>query len=376
MVRDLDMSVDDTCQLPLTVMIAQPSSEQSSLQKKVRVHTRRILQEARSREEVCLTSAKLDEPDSNWLNINNSYNNAQVHRQGVFINPTLVDPFGLTLIEWACGYYQGIVDVLLKLLVDKNLWFECRKNGLKNTPRFSCIDEPMSDSLRDLEDFSLKFYVDGDFKLNGKPVGHANHYHSGRRQGLFVITTDFYDSNGDCTERLPIIIKNVMKSTSSEIDALVCNSGSEIYYPWRDLIADFEYEAHMEYQWPGENVRLVVTSLAREDEGAEDDIVEYAGVCSTKCHSYGDADERLLLQPCLYTCYIKVECGTLICIKGPSTKDTYYEDLLVGLHKTIILGGLVEYGSEKLLHSLNIIFVKEGYEVLDTSTLSSTIVIK
>ena len=206
----------------------------------------------------------------------------------------------------------------------------------------------MSDSLRDLEDLSLKFSVDGDFKLNGEldaatrqkeliealtrmasSNGNSSvSYHSGRRQGLFVIAADCYDSNGDCTERLPAIIKNVMKSTSSglgrigfvlltglslqeileklrccqvnleEIDALVCNSGSEIYYPWRDLIADLEYEAHVEYRWPGENVRSVVTRLAQGEGGAEDDIVEYAGVCSTRCYSYGvkpGAKVRLLL---------------------------------------------------------------------------------
>ena len=204
------------------------------------------------------------------------------------------------------------------------------------------------DSLRDLEDLSLKFSVDGDFKLNGEldaatrqkeliealtrmasSNGNSSvSYHSGRRQGLFVIAADCYDSNGDCTERLPAIIKNVMKSTSSglnligfvlltglslqeileklrccqvnleEIDALVCNSGIEIYYPWRDLIADLEYEAHVENRWPGESVRSVVTRLAQGEGGAEDDIVEYAGVCSTRCYSYGvkpGAKVRLLL---------------------------------------------------------------------------------
>lgn len=38
--------------------------------------------------------------------------------------------------------------------------------------------------------------------------------------------------------------------------------------------------------------------------------------------------------------------------------DTDYEDLLVGLHKTIILEGSVEYGSEKLVRS-NESFKKE-----------------
>ncbi|KAJ9676351.1 hypothetical protein PVL29_025058 [Vitis rotundifolia] len=453
--------------------------------------------------------------------------------KGVFINPALVEPFGLTLIE-AAAYglpvvatknggpvdiikalnngllvdphdQKGIADALLKLLADKNLWFECRKNGLKNIHRFSwpehcrnylshvehcrnrhpnthlgiipSIEEPMSDSLRDLEDLSLKFSVDGDFKLNGEldaatrqkeliealtrmasSNGNSSvSYHSGRRQGLFVIAADCYDNNGDCTERLPAIIKNVMKSTSSglnrigfvlltglslqeileklrccqvnleEIDALVCNSGSEIYYPWRDLIADLEYEAHVEYRWPGENVRSVVTRLARGEGGAEDDIVEYEGVCSTRCYSYGvkpgaktrriddlrqrmrmrgfrcnlvytHATSRLNVVPLFASRaqalrYLSVRWGIdlskMVVFVGEKG-DTDYEDLLVGLHKTIILRGLVEYGSEKLLRneesfkredmipqdSPNIAFVEEGYEALDISAALLTVGIK
>uniref|UniRef100_F6GY92 Uncharacterized protein n=1 Tax=Vitis vinifera TaxID=29760 RepID=F6GY92_VITVI len=71
-------------------------------------------------------------------------------------------------------------------------------------------------------------------------------------------------------------------------------------------------------------------------------------------------------------------------------RDTDYEDLLVGLHKTIILRGLVEYGSEKLLRhedsfkredmipqdSPNIAFEEEGYEALDISAALLTLRIK
>ena len=71
-------------------------------------------------------------------------------------------------------------------------------------------------------------------------------------------------------------------------------------------------------------------------------------------------------------------------------RDTDYEDLLVGLHKTIILRGLVEYGSEKLLchkdsferedmipqDSPNIAFEEEGYDALDISAALLTLRIK
>lgn len=85
--------------------------------------------------------------------------------KGVFINPALVEPFGLTLIEAAAHGLPmvatkngGPVDIkqtlnngllvdphndkeiaaaLYKLVADKNLWAECRQNGLKNIHLYS-----------------------------------------------------------------------------------------------------------------------------------------------------------------------------------------------------------------------------------------------
>ncbi|KAL8216213.1 hypothetical protein R6Q57_023050 [Mikania cordata] len=66
--------------------------------------------------------------------------------------------------------------------------------------------------------------------------------------------------------------------------------------------------------------------------------------------------------------------------------DTDYEDLLVGIHKTVILKDSVKYGSEKLLRgeesfkkedmvpieSSNIV-ISEGYEVHDISAALKTL---
>lgn len=65
--------------------------------------------------------------------------------------------------------------------------------------------------------------------------------------------------------------------------------------------------------------------------------------------------------------------------------DTDYEDLLVGLHKTVILGGCAEYACEMLRSedslkredlvpkdSPNIAFA-EGYEAQDISTALETL---
>lgn len=246
------------------------------------------------------------------------------------------------------------------------MWSECRKNGLKNIHRFSWPEhcrnylshvehsrnrhpnshleimtipgEPLSDSLRDVEDFSLRFSMEGDLKLNAELDavtrqknlieaitqkasfnGNASVTHSpGRRQMLFVIAADCYDSDGNTTETFQAIIKNVMKAAGlslglgrvgfilvtgsslgetmeairrctvniEDFDAIVCNSGSELYFPWRDMVADGDYEAHVEYRWPGENVRSVVPRVARAEDGAEDDIVGFVDASSSRCQSY------------------------------------------------------------------------------------------
>lgn len=416
--------------------------------------------------------------------------------KGVFINPALVEPFGLTLIE-AAAYGLPIVatknggpvdivkaltngllvdphdenaisEALLKLVADKNLWNECRKNGLKNIHKFSwpehcrnylsyidhcrkrhptarlemiqsTSEEPMSDSLRDVEDLSLKFSVDGgDFKFNvdildpvtrqkemietlsrmaiTKSVSGAT-YCPGRRHGLFVIAADCYDINGSCTENLSTIIKNVMEATTSErsrnmgyllltgmslqeimrvlqhskvnveeFDALVCNSGSELYFPWKNLVADVDYEAHLDYRWPGENIRSMAGRLAITEGGTEDDITEHVSVRSSRCFSYivkpgaktrrieqvrqrmrmrgfrchpvyTHAKTRLNVLPLFASRaqslrYLSVRWGvelsnmvTFVGEKG----DTDYEDLIIGLHKTVVLEEMAEYGSEELL---------------------------
>lgn len=164
-------------------------------------------------------------------------------------NGLLIDPHDQKAIE----------DALLKLVADKNLWLGCRKNGLKNIHCLSWTEhcrnylshvqrcrichpanslevmkptpeEPMSESLRDVEDLSLKFSMDVDFKANGElDLARRQHelveilsreansiskpivsYCPGRRQVLYVVATDCYNSNGSPTETLSLTVKNIM----------------------------------------------------------------------------------------------------------------------------------------------------------------------
>ncbi|XP_024031594.1 probable sucrose-phosphate synthase 4 isoform X1 [Morus notabilis] len=423
--------------------------------------------------------------------------------KGVFINPALVEPFGLTLIE-AAAYglpvvatknggpvdilktlnngllvdphdQKAIEDALLKLVAGKNLWLDCRKNGLKNIHRFSWTEhcrnylshvehcrnrhpttrleimpipeEPMSDSLKDVEDLSLRFSVElGDFnksnidqlmdattrqkelidaitksRISSNSKASGATFSPGRRQRLFVIATDCYGANGDFAPSLQPVITTVMKAASSlslgvgriglvlvtgstlaetvealkrsqvnveELDALACRSGSEMYYPWMDLVSDADYESHIEYRWPGETLRSAVARLARAEGAAEDDIHECAGATSNRCYSYDvkpgskirriddlrqrlrmrgfrcnlvytRAASRLNVVP-LYASRIQalrylsvrwgIELSKMVVFTG-ERGDTDNEDLLAGLQKTLILKGSVEFGSEKLIRS-------------------------
>ncbi|KAL5993241.1 sporulation-specific protein 4 [Asimina triloba] len=466
--------------------------------------------------------------------------------KGVFINPALVEPFGLTLIElmyvrlsWQAAAYglpivatknggpvdiikalnngvlidphdqKAISDALLKLVADKGLWLDCRKHGLKNIHRFSwpehcrnylshvqhCrsrhptagldiappAEEPMSDSLRDVEDLSIPFSIDADVKVNGEldaaarqkavldaltrrrqrpensaaVYGGEVEYGPGRRQRLFAIAADCYDADGKvAAEELRTVFEKVMEagrrsgdgrtgfvlSTGStlaealealrschvavdDLDALICGSGSELYYPWRDLAADVDYGTHVEYRWPGESVRSVVQRLAKLDDGAEDDLVVEDEACTSRCYAYSvkpqakvrridnvrqrlrmrgfrcnlvytRAGTRLNVLPLFASReqavrYLSIRWGIdlshMVRFVGDKG-DTDQEDMLVGLAKTVVIKGSVSCGSDGLsrgedsykkgdvvpTENPNMVLVEEGFTSDDlTAALES-----
>ncbi|CAH9126731.1 unnamed protein product [Cuscuta epithymum] len=380
---------------------------------------------------------------------------------------------------------QGISDALLKLVVDKALWLECRKNGLKNISRFSwpdhCLnylshvehcrkrhpanflevivpatEEPMTESLCGVEDFSLNFSIDADLKLN-RDVDMDNRkqelinvltrkqslnpklsisYFPGRRQALYVVAVDCYDNMGNASEILSLIINNVNQIRGSkssqtglvlmtgmslhemkeaiknsqanleDFDAIACNSGSEMYYPWRDMVLDEDYEMHIEYRWPCENVKSVMTRLAKVDaSGTDSDDMTCISPSSSRCYTYiikagtktrrvNDLRQRLRMRGfrcnTVYTHaglrlnviplyasrsqairYLSIRWGidlSRITVFVGESGDTDYADLLMGLHKIIILQDCVECGSHKLLHDEDSIKWKDVTSQNNTTT--------
>ncbi|KAL3694388.1 hypothetical protein R1sor_008039 [Riccia sorocarpa] len=230
--------------------------------------------------------------------------------KGVFVNPALAEPFGLTLIEAAAhglpmvatknggavdiqkALSNGILvdphnpkeisDALLKLVADRDLWTECRRNGLQNIHLYSwpehcrtylsriaqCrmrhpqwqsdnfLDENndadlRGDSLLDIRNKSFLFPLEGD-KLtssnskspagllkvieecggkdsNGDSVSGMGEKNNGmyynrkiaglrRRTKLIVIAVDSYDSSGQ-PDDMALRVINCIKAARNDIGA-------------------------------------------------------------------------------------------------------------------------------------------------------------
>ncbi|CAL0317507.1 unnamed protein product [Lupinus luteus] len=457
--------------------------------------------------------------------------------KGVFINPALVEPFGLTLIEAAAHGlpmvatknggpvdihralsngllvdphdHHAIADALLKLVSDKNMWHECRKNGWKNIHLFSwpehcrtyltrvaacrmrhppwqtntpeddqAVEESLNDSLKDVQDMSLRLSIDGDLtaasasggpemqeqvkkllsKMKKSDSGKNQDGGSGnkikrpdsgsgdvnmlldnvtnkypllrRRRRLIVIALDLYDDNGypekKMIELVQIIIKAVqldpqtarisgfalstampMQETVdflasgniqvSEFDALICSSGSEVYYPGINteegkLLPDPDYRVHIDYRWGVEGLKKTIWKLMNTSEGektsekasspVEEDLKSSNAHCISykikdlskakkvdelrqklrirglRCHPmYCRRSSRMHVIPLLASraqalrylfVHWRLNVANMYIILGESG-DTDYEEMICGTHKTIIMKGVATKGSEELL---------------------------
>ncbi|KAJ4846030.1 putative sucrose-phosphate synthase 3 [Turnera subulata] len=450
--------------------------------------------------------------------------------KGVFINPALVEPFGLTLIEAAAHGLpmvatknggpvdiqralnngllvdphdqHAIADALLKLVSEKNLWNDCRKNGWKNIHLYSwpehcrtyltrvaaCrmrhpqwqTDTPedergeqqssLNDSLTDVQDMSLRLSIDGEkYSLNGsidpaaagagdpgipdhlkrvlnrvkKPESGPKDAEGGivenvvskypmlrRRRRLIVIALDCYDDDGSPDKKMIRIVQDTIKAIRSdslfarisgvaistamslsettqfltsakiqmkEFDAVICSSGSELYYPGTyteedgTLFPDPDYTAHIEYRWGYEGLKKTIWKLMNTAEGGKqlsessspiqedekssnphcityimkdlskarriDDLRQKLRMRGLRCHPmYCRNSTRMQIVPlaasraqALRYLFVRwnLNIANMYIILG-ETGDSDYEELRVGVQKTIILKDVVKKGSEEL----------------------------
>ncbi|KDP39346.1 hypothetical protein JCGZ_01103 [Jatropha curcas] len=465
--------------------------------------------------------------------------------KGVFINPALVEPFGLTLIEAAAHGLpmvatknggpvdihhalnngllvdphdqRDIADALLKLVSEKNLWHDCRKNGWKNIHLFSwpehcrtyltrvaaCrmrhpqwqTDTPgddgaaeessLNDSLKDVQDMSLRLSIDGDkSSLNesldcsaaaaGDPelqdqvkqvLSRIKKPESGpkvaeggkiettpskypmlrRRRRLIVIALDCYGTEGAPEKKMIQIVQDVIKAVRSDslfarvsglalstampisetvefltsariqvndFDALICSSGSEVYYPGAyteengKLLPDPDYASHIDYRWGGEGLKRTIWKLMNMTEGGEKSkessspIQEDTKSSNAHCIAYHINDSRKVMKVHELRQKLRMRglrCHPMYCRNSTrmqiipllasraqalrylfvrwrlnvanmyvilgETGDSDLEEMIPGAHKTIIMKNVVTEGSAALLRSMD---MKDDYVPRDS----------
>lgn len=221
---------------------------------------------------------------------------------GVFVNPALTEPFGLTLIEAAAsglpivatedGGPQDIVGNckngflidplepasiskgMLKLLDDKSQWQLCVERGLKGVREHYSWDAHVESYLSIVRPIAARAET-----LMRKPIY--------RRKGLYrelAIVSDL-DQNliGDTNslQKLVEVFRQHRKSTMfiiatgrrfdsalrlmkqyniPEPDILITSGGSEIYYT-PEFSADVAWSKHIDHHWSPHKVRSILENL-------------------------------------------------------------------------------------------------------------------
>ncbi|KAG0454506.1 hypothetical protein HPP92_023798 [Vanilla planifolia] len=217
-----------------------------------------------------------------------------------------------------------------------------------------------------------------------------------RRNHIFVIAVDC-DEEKDLIEVIHKIFDAVHKEraggiASSDFDAFVCNSGSDLYYPISNsedtlntselpFELDLDYHSQIEYRWGGEGlrktfVRWAASVVYRDGSNEEQAVLEDEERSSTYCYAfkvknpelvpsvkelrklmriqalrcrvlYSHDGRKLHVVPILASrsqalryLYVRweINLSNMVVFVGESG-DTDYEGLLGGVHKTVILKG-------------------------------------
>ncbi|MGR8978720.1 MAG: HAD-IIB family hydrolase [Gammaproteobacteria bacterium] len=222
--------------------------------------------------------------------------------RGVFVNPALTEPFGLTLLEAAASgvpivatenggpvdivgnCHNGILvdpldktaiaEALLETLENPGRWDDFSKNGLKNVARYyswsahakaylakihplSTQQEPLPRTPLVAKTASLRkraIFTDIDQTLLGDQEGleeFAKCIRKHRKQVLFGIATG---------RRLDSALAILKKYRLPTPDILISSLGTEIYYA-PQLIADIAWAYHIDHLWTPQVLRRIIGGL-------------------------------------------------------------------------------------------------------------------
>ncbi|MGB5396082.1 MAG: HAD family hydrolase, partial [Gammaproteobacteria bacterium] len=218
---------------------------------------------------------------------------------GIFVNPALTEPFGLTLIEAAASglplvatedggprdiignCHNGILidplepgcitDALLQLLTDKTLWQQYASKGLTGVREHYSWDAHANVYLQIVTPIAKRAE-----QLDRKPVQRRTELYRDRaivsdldqnlvgndqslQQLLSVLrenrkSTLFSIATG---RRLDSALKLMKKHSIPEPDILITSGGTEIYYAPK-LAADVSWARHIDYQWTPQTIKLIL----------------------------------------------------------------------------------------------------------------------
>lgn len=222
--------------------------------------------------------------------------------KGVFINPALTEPFGLTLLEAAaCGLplvatenggpvdiignchngllvdpldTQAIAQALLAILQDPKQWRTFSENGLKNVRQFYSWQAHAKNYLAKLEPLleqqisfpkvyrssdSLRYrnhaiFSDIDQSLLGSEEGleqFSRYIRAKRKTVFFGIATG---------RRLDSALAILKKNGLPIPDVLITSLGTEIYYA-PHITADIAWSRHIDHHWSPKAVKRILADV-------------------------------------------------------------------------------------------------------------------
>ena len=222
--------------------------------------------------------------------------------KGVFVNPALTEPFGLTLIEAAaCGLpivatedggpgdiienclngvlinpldKQEIADAIYKVLKDKKQWSKFSENGMvgvkkhyswqAHVDKYIAAIKPIIETRKLFPRMKMtrrtKMYHDRaifsdlDQNLLAKPKALATFIsaiQSNRKCSAFGIATG---------RRLDSVLTELRRHKITQPDVLISSLGTEIYYA-PNLTKDTAWAEHIDYLWKPGIIRRILSEL-------------------------------------------------------------------------------------------------------------------
>ena len=221
--------------------------------------------------------------------------------QGVFINPALTEPFGLTLLEAAASGLPviatenggpvdiienckngelinpldklGITEALLKLLQNKNIWLQAEKNGLKGVRKHYSWHAHVNSYMKKVNSLPTQ-YKPAPRKITSKLVRY-------RDRAIFTDIDNNLVGDSKALKHFVDVIKQNRKcitfgiATGRRIDSalllmkkhqiptpdiLISSLGTRIHYG-QSLIEDDYWADHIDYHWSEQRIRRILDKL-------------------------------------------------------------------------------------------------------------------